>query len=305
MWLAIIAGALTGLSVFLLVAWWRAWPLLPEPNALRPGRLARVPRRTWILLGVSAGGAVIVWAITGWLLALVAIPAAATGLPILLSGREGTDRIARLEAMGEWTRSLAGVLTVGIGFEEALMISQRSVPAVIAEPVARLAARLDARSDTVTAIRAFASDLNDPTGDLIAINLRLAARRRGTGLATVLEALAESVAADVRARREVEADRAKSRATARWVTIITVCALAPLAFAGDYVAPYGTPIGQIVLVVLLSAYVGALVWMKHIATGKPPARSLGAPVLSERNRRMHAAPQVPLTQPTPAWGGTP
>ena len=51
-------------------------------------------------------------------------------------------------------------------------------------------------------------------GDLVAANLILGARRRGAGLASVLEGLAESVAADVRARRQVEADRAKPRATA-------------------------------------------------------------------------------------------
>ena len=68
----------------------------------------------------------------------------------------------------------------------------------------------------------FADDLDDATGDLVAANLILGARRRGAGLASVLEGLAESVAADVRARREIEADRAKPRATARWVTLITV-----------------------------------------------------------------------------------
>ena len=75
-------------------------------------------------------------------------------------------------------------------------------------------------------MRAFADELDDPTGDLVAANLILGARRRGAGVASVLEALAESVAADVRARREIEADRAKPRSTARWVTIITVGPLA-------------------------------------------------------------------------------
>ena len=68
----------------------------------------------------------------------------------------------------------------------------------------------------------FADDLDDATGDLVAANLILGARRRGAGLASVLESLAESVADDVRARRAIEADRAKPRTTARWVTIITV-----------------------------------------------------------------------------------
>ena len=113
----------------------------------------------------------------------------------------------------------------------------------------RWSSRLRARWATEDALRAFADDLDDATGDVIAANLILGARRRGAGLASVLDGLAESVAADVRARREIEADRAKPRATARWVTIITVGVLAFLAVTGNYVAPYGSPLGQVLLVV--------------------------------------------------------
>src|SRR5665811_854561 len=110
----------------------------------------------------------------------------------------------------------------------------------------------------------------------VAANLILGARRRGAGLASVLEALAESVAADVRARREIEADRAKPRATARYVTLITVGVLLVLGLTGQYIAPYGSPVGQVILVVLLSLYVATLVWMRTMATGKPLPRFIGA-----------------------------
>ena len=102
-------------------------------------------------------------------------------------------------------------------------------------------ARLRARWVTEEALRAFADDLDDATGDLVAANLILGARRRGAGLASVLEGLAESVAADVRARRQIEADRAKPRATARWVTLITVGVLVVLALSGSYIDPLPHP----------------------------------------------------------------
>ncbi|WP_448071088.1 type II secretion system F family protein [Georgenia yuyongxinii] len=106
------------------------------------------------------------------------------------------------------------------------------------------------------------------------MNLVLAARKRGSGLASVLEALAESVGEDVRARRQIEADRAKPRATARWVTGISVAVFGVLALTSSYSAAYRSPVGQVVLVVLLSAYVGALVWLKRMAAGKPWPRLL-------------------------------
>ena len=82
----------------------------------------------------------------------------------------------------------------------------------------------------------FADDLDDATGDLVAANLiprPPPRRRRGQRV----ESLAESVAADVRARRAIEADRAKPRATARWVTLITIGVLAVLALTGSYITP--------------------------------------------------------------------
>ena len=82
--------------------------------------------------------------------------------------------------------------------------------------------------------------------------------------------------ADVAARREIESDRAKPRSTARWVTLITVSVLGVLALTGDYIAPYGTPIGQMFLVLLLGMYVATLVWMRRMSTGKPLPRFIGS-----------------------------
>jgi Flp pilus assembly protein TadB len=227
-----------------------------------------------MLLLIGFGLGVLCWVITGWVLALVIAPVAVVGLPTLLSAPPATTQINRLEAMEEWTRSLSGVLTVGIGLEQALVATLRSTPAPISPEVSRLVARLRARWDTETALRAFADELDDATGDLIAANLILGARRRGAGLASVLDGLAESVAADVRARRQVEADRAKPRATARWVTLISASVLVVLALSGKYVEPYASAMGQVILVVLLSAYVGTLIWMRRMATGKPLPRFL-------------------------------
>jgi len=193
---------------------------------------------------------------------------------MLLSSGSAAARIERLEAMEEWTRSLSGVLTVGVGLEQALVATLRSTPAPISAEVTRLVARLRARWVTEDALRAFADELDDSTGDLIAANLILGARRRGAGLASVLEGLAESVAADVRARRQVEADRAKPRATARWVTLISAGVLVILALSGTYVAPYRSPLGQVVLVTLLTAYVATLIWMKRMAVGRDLPRFL-------------------------------
>lgn len=267
-----LAGALMVGGVLALIVGLRPSPVSPRPTQRRG--LRPLSKRTRVLLLAGLAGGVVALLVTGWVLALVVVPLAFVGLPTLLSSGSAAVRIERLEAMEEWTRSLSGVLTVGVGLEQALVATLRSTPAAIAPEVTRLVARLRSRWVTEDALRAFADELDDATGDLVAANLILGARRRGAGLASVLEGLAESVAADVRARRQVEADRAKPRATARWVTLISVGVLVVLAVSGTYVEPYQSPFGQVILVALLAAYVATLVWMKRMAIGRALPRFL-------------------------------
>ena len=267
-----LAGGLVVAGVIGLFVGLRPSPVVQRPS--RPRTVRRLSKQTRILIVAGCAAGVVAYFITGWVLALVLVPVAFVGLPVLLSSSSAAARIERLEAMEEWTRSLSGVLTVGVGLEQALVATLRSTPAAIAPEVTRLVARLRARWVTEDALRAFADELDDATGDLVAANLILGARRRGAGLASVLEALAESVAADVRARRQVEADRAKPRATARWVTLISVGVLVVLSMSGSYVTPYQSPLGQIVLVSLLAAYIATLLGMKRMAIGQASPRFL-------------------------------
>lgn len=248
-------------------------------------------RRNRILLGVGLALGIAIALFSGWLIAIVVVPAAFVGVPILLSAGDGKRTIARIEAMEEWTRSLAGVLGAGVGLEQAIQATlSRSTPEAIRPEVATLVARLRARWTTSAALRAFADDLDDATGDAIVAGLLLAADRRGRGLSQMLEGTAERAAEDVRNRRRVEADRAKPRATARWVTMITVGVLVLMVlFSGDYIAPYGSPMGQMLLAFLLSAYVGSLLWMRSMAKGEPVPRLLGeSTAAGEETRRVVA-----------------
>lgn len=267
-----LAGALVVGGLLAVFLGSRPSEVVERPPRRR--RLKPLSKQNRLLLTAGVIVGLVAVLITGWALAVVLVPIAFVGLPALLSAGPALTRIQRLEAMEEWTRSLSGVLTVGVGLEQALVATLRSTPAAIAPEVTRLVARLRARWPTEDALRAFADELDDATGDLVAANLILGARRRGAGLASVLDGLAESVAADVRARRQVEADRAKPRATARWVTVISASVLMVLAVSGTYVEPYRSPLGQVILLGLLSAYVAILIWMKRMAIGRNLPRFL-------------------------------
>ena len=96
----------------------------------------------------------------------------------------------------------------------------------------------------------------------------------------VLENLATSVAHEVRIRRAVEGAQSKVRTAAKMITAVTLLMMGGLFIAGSYTKPYGTPLGQVVLVVLITAYAASLAWLKKIANGDSPPRLIdpnGAP----------------------------
>ena len=239
-------------------------------------RLAIVPRRVLISGLLAAVAGVLVALLSGWVIAIVLFPLAAIGLPVLLGVSDESHTIERLEGLAEWTRNLAGVITVGVGLEGALVATLRTAPDVIRPEVTTLVGRIRSRWNTAEALRAFADQFNDSTGDLVAATLILAAQKRADGLAQILSGLAESVSAEVAARRHLEADRSKPRQTARIVTIITVVCLVGMAATGQYLEPYRSPLGQVVLSVLLALYVVGLVVMRRMARVKPLPRLLAS-----------------------------
>src|SRR4051812_25982030 len=291
---AVIGAALVG-GVLLAVL-----GLVPVPDDGRPSTARGVPRPIAALLGDSlppsarrrrrlwlagsALGGVLVWLLSGWVLAVVVFPLLVVGVPLLLSSPPTATDVARLTAIEQWTRGMSGVLTVGSGIEHAISASLGSTPEPIAPMVATLVARLNARWPTEDALRAFADDLDDATGDLVAATLILGAQRRGPGLAAVLDDLAATVAEEVRIRRGIEADRAKPRTTARWVTFLTLAVLGLLALNGSYIAPYKTPLGQLTLLVFLALYVGCLLWLREMTRGAPTPRFLPR-IAPSRGRR--------------------
>jgi tight adherence protein B len=273
-----IVGVLTVGGLMGLVAGLRRVPIATGAPA-RLGvlsRLVRVPRRILISGVVGVAGGVLVALLSGWVIAIVVFPLAAVGLPMILGASDEAHTIERLEGLAEWTRNLSGVITVGVGLEGALVATLRTAPDVIRPEVATLVSRIRSRWNTQEALRAFADDFHDSTGDLVAATLILAAQKRADGLSQILSGLAESVSAEVAARRHLEADRAKPRQTARIVTLITLVCLLVMATTGHYLDPYRSPVGQIVLSVLLALYVGGLVIMRRMARVKALPRLLPA-----------------------------
>ncbi len=268
--LAALAGLAGAGGIILTVAGLTRSAPGPGPDVRPPGRwrvllrsAGHPGRRNRLAAAIVTGLAVVL--VAGWPVAALAAAAGAYMLPPMLSGRESARRITRLEALEQWARRLGEVMGASRGLEQTLTDSLAITPAPIREPVAVLAGRLANHAGAEHALRAFAADLDDPIGDLIAAALILASQRRGPGTRHALAALADAVAGHVAVRREVEAERASLRTTLI-VIVASVAGLSVLLIASPTMsAPYGTLAGQLVLAGVAAVYAGGLAWMKRLS----------------------------------------
>ena len=248
-----------------------------RPRRAVPGTAAveRTARRRRVLWAAGGAAAATVWLASGWPVGGMLVGLAVVGVPWLLAQFSASNAaVERLEALQEWVRRTSDLLAAGGGLEQTLIRSSRTAPEPIAAEVATLTARLQAGWPTDRALLAFADDLDDAAGDLVVAALLLGAELRGPGLARVLTELAASLTEEVTMRRKVEADRAKPRANARWLLLITVATVGLAALNGDYLAPYGSGFGQVMLAMIAALMVGCLLWMRKLTAPMPSPRFL-------------------------------
>lgn len=299
--LAGMCGVVSAAGVLMVVAGLRRSPMTAV-TAARPawkGRRSRLRSRLGAvaghrrLLAAAAGTGLVVWVVTGWVVAGAAAGLAVIGARRLRAGVAGARQLARLEALEAWTRRLADLLGSGAGgLEQAIGASVRTCPPPVAVEVGALAGRLRVVGPEV-ALRGFADDLADigsPAADLVAAALILRVRRGGHGLRPVLDALAADVADLVRARRAIDADRAKPRSNVRILLAVTGIVLGvTMAFARDYLAPFGTPAGQVMLAVITGVFAAAVLLLARITR------------LPDTPRFLPAGPSTPDTaSPSPS-----
>ena len=248
---------------------WARWSRRPAgPRGRR--------RDAVLVIGLVAGTGIA--AATGWLIALPLVPVLALGLPYLLTAPRARD-IALLEALDRWVRSLSATLATGKSITDALRISRRTAPPLLADEVETLVARLNNRWDTRAALMRMADTLDSPDADGVLAALILAANRGANGASVTLQALADSLQATLQGRRAIEVERSKPYVVVRQVTVISLgTLLVAVAVSPGFFAAYRSGVGQLVLGVLLLAYLGSLLLMRRKAQQRERPRILvGAP----------------------------
>jgi len=239
------------------------------------GRSARARRshRVIMLAGLAAGA--FGWLATGLPIVGLLVAAAVPGAPWLFNvGRAEKEAMVRIEAVGEWARRLKDVSVIGMGLQQAIVASAGTVPADIADEVRDLAVRLQAGVDPRVALARFADDIADAVCDQVVAALTLHLSDRGDRLGEVLTSIASAAGAEVATRREVEAKRTQSRFAVRFLTVVTLATLGYGLVRPDYMRPYASPLGQLVMAVLGVAFAGILLWVRSLSKPERAPRFL-------------------------------
>ena len=280
-WVAVLLGAGLGGAVWLVITGIRGTVVDP---ARPPSRLARYGAnlKSPALLGRLLGGiavAAVVLAVTRWPVAAAALGALVVFWPLLFGGTSAEKRqIASLEALVTWTETLRDTIAAHASLEQAIPASAVNAPALIRPALVRLVGRLRARVPMDKALLALASELDDPSADLVIAALTLSANRRGDRLGEVLTGLTTAAREELEMRRKISAGRAELRRGVQIVVVITIAiGLFLVVFSGAYIEPYATPAGQVVLAVVVGIFAASFLWMRKLSAQRPVAPFLARP----------------------------
>lgn len=235
---------------------------------------SRLPRRSRVHgltgLGVGAVG----YLVTGWAVLILIVPILAVVVPALLADPPRRD-LDVMRALERWVRLVSGSASTGKSVIDAIRATRRQAPALLVEPLTRMVARLDSRWDTRASLQGLADDLDSADADQVIAAIMMASERGGTGATSTLDALAASLQERIRAARGIRAERAKPRVVVRQVSIIIAVVLAgALALGREYLAPYRTGVGQVLLCCYAGLYLVGLVALSQRSKPRRRARIL-------------------------------
>jgi Flp pilus assembly protein TadB len=227
------------------------------------------PERVALIVGAAAG----VLLLTRWPVAAIAAGVAALAMssPAM---RQQTGDAEKAEALTVWAEMLRDATGTPRGIEGVLVATANGAPLSIRPHVVRLARRLP-YEPLDAALDGLADDLRHPVGDLVVTALRLAARSGGRQIRAVLDDLATVAREEARMHRRVDVARARPRSDMRTVLIIMLgFALLFVLVARAYLAPYSSPVGQLVLCIVILCWAGGVWIMSRLGRGRPIERFL-------------------------------
>ena len=267
-----VLGAVVGLGMavgILLVA----RGIVGTTAPLVPARIAWWPKGRRVGLVGFAG--LIAFLLTGWLAAGAIVAAAMVIVPFLIDARNGRDEaLERTESLAAWAEMLRDTIAGHAGLREAIGVTAEVAPQAIRPAVLLLVARAEHESLS-SGLARFAEDVAHPTSDLIVAALSIAADGQARNLPALLTSIANTARAEAQMQVRVETGRARTYSSSRSMLIIAfVLSVSLFVFAPEFMAPFASLWGQLVLLLIGGLFSGALWGLVVLSRPEPWPRLL-------------------------------
>ena len=232
----------------------------------------QVGPRLWLGTGVGC----VVLGVTRWPVLAVVAGVLVVGWHRLLHDDRAAEERRRVEGIAKWLEDLRDTLRgSSVGTEEALEQVAVRAPDAVREPLAVFVLRRRQGVRTEDALTDLADALAHPTSDaaIAAIRLVITGSAGAGRLYPTVNTLAAAARDEVRARERVDRTRAVYRSSMTRLVVIAAGLIAYLRVAAsELLAPYGTPLGQVLLLFPLAMWGGCIVWLRSLCHYEAPAR---------------------------------
>ena len=181
--------------------------------------------------------------------------------------------VGRLEALAAWIEALRDSVAAHRGLLAAIESTVGSAPDLVKAHVAGLVARIESGTPLDKALYAFAQELDDAAVDEAIAPLILASRFGGSDLQHLLATAAANTRDQIALWQRTEVARARPRRDMRLVIAVTLAfTFGILVIGHGYFRPFGTPGGQIALLVVASLFAAGFAAMNRLSRPVPMPR---------------------------------
>ena len=280
--LMILLGALAGIGLLTVALAFRPKPPKdPEQERLRKfrakgtraeARKALADRMLQLVLAVALGlGG---WWVTGWAAAgLVGAMAGWAGPLMFQAPRKRHAVTDEIEAYSQWAEQVRDLVGASGSLFEAVVLSADNAPERLRPAVLNMAA-LARTLGLPHALDWFAAEMRSPFADRLVLGMKIA-WDSGARVTEAFESTARGMRNEVEMRRrnEVANSRAWTQVTAiLFVTILSVGFM--FVFSRGFFEPFGTLIGQVVLLAAGILIFGCVFWVLKLSESGVPIRLL-------------------------------
>ncbi len=273
-----LAVLICGATLFagIMLCWSAFW----EPMPLAFGRPdTKPPTPTWVSpwqIPVASTSAVAVWLLTDWVPLGLAVAVLVMVGPGLVSNSGAEAGFAdRTDAVAAWVESLRDTMRGSRGVEGALRVTADTAPVAIKAPLQKLNRHVSMGVGFNEAMADCADEIDNPVFDMIAAVLLNALAVSAAQVPSMLDDIASQARERAHSHLQIHTSRTKQRTQLRLVGIIVIVTIVGFVLMfGSYLAPLGTPNGQLVLSAATLAVGGLLGWIAELSALPPRRRVL-------------------------------